>query len=85
MIVKMSLDGLSDMRPLRAISTLFSSNFDHWGIELGKVLAQLIFPQLASAPEPELEHDRSTDGLIRRYRKLEDSTYLKLVAGAPTR
>jgi glucose-6-phosphate isomerase len=47
--------------------------FDQWGVELGKVLAQRIVPQLESATEPKLEHDSSTNNLIRRYRKLKGS------------
>jgi len=43
-------------------------SFDQWGVELGKVLAQKIIPQLESAEEPELRHDSSTNALIRRYR-----------------
>jgi glucose-6-phosphate isomerase len=46
-------------------------SFDQWGVELGKALAQRIVPQLESAPEPKLEHDSSTNALIRRYRKLK--------------
>lgn len=42
--------------------------FDQWGVELGKVLAQKILPELESAGEPELHHDASTNALIRRYR-----------------
>ena len=45
-------------------------SFDQWGVELGKMLAQRIIPQLESAAEPTLEHDSSTNNLIRRYRKL---------------
>jgi glucose-6-phosphate isomerase len=48
-------------------------SFDQWGVELGKALAQRIIPQLQSATEPELEHDSSTNTLIRRYRKLKGS------------
>jgi glucose-6-phosphate isomerase len=44
--------------------------FDQWGVELGKVLAQRIVPELESAAEPALGHDPSTNALIRRYRKL---------------
>ena len=44
--------------------------FDQWGVELGKVLAQRIIPELESKTEPRLEHDSSTNNLIRRYRKL---------------
>ena len=44
--------------------------FDQWGVELGKVLAQRIVPELESRTEPELHHDSSTNHLIRRYRKL---------------
>jgi len=46
-------------------------SFDQWGVELGKVLAQRIVPQLDGAAEPELEHDSSTNTLIRRYRALK--------------
>jgi glucose-6-phosphate isomerase len=46
-------------------------SFDQWGVELGKVLAQRIIPELASATEPALKHDGSTNALIRRYRKLK--------------
>ena len=45
-------------------------SFDQWGVELGKVLAQRIIPELTSATEPQLEHDSSTNALIRRYRRL---------------
>ena len=43
-------------------------SFDQWGVELGKVLAQRIIPELESSSEPTLEHDSSTNNLIRRYR-----------------
>jgi glucose-6-phosphate isomerase len=46
-------------------------SFDQWGVELGKALAQQIIPQLESATEPKLEHDSSTNALIRRYRELK--------------
>ena len=46
-------------------------SFDQWGVELGKVLAQRIIPELESKTEPELKHDSSTNSLIRRYRKLK--------------
>ena len=42
--------------------------FDQWGVELGKVLAQRIIPELECKPGPELRHDSSTNNLIRRYR-----------------
>jgi len=45
-------------------------SFDQWGVELGKVLAQRIIPELENASEPVLEHDSSTNTLIRRYRAL---------------
>src|SRR5689334_22026803 len=45
-------------------------SFDQWGVELGKVLAQRIVPELESEAEPELAHDSSTNALIRRYRRL---------------
>jgi glucose-6-phosphate isomerase len=44
-------------------------SFDQWGVELGKALAQRIIPQLEDIAEPQLEHDSSTNNLIRRYRK----------------
>jgi glucose-6-phosphate isomerase len=46
--------------------------FDQWGVELGKVLAQRIIPELESAAERSLGHDSSTNTLIRRYRKLKE-------------
>ncbi|MBV8187782.1 MAG: glucose-6-phosphate isomerase, partial [Alphaproteobacteria bacterium] len=46
-------------------------SFDQWGVELGKALAQRIIPELESEANPELDHDSSTNGLIRRYRKLK--------------
>jgi glucose-6-phosphate isomerase len=45
-------------------------SFDQWGVELGKVLAKQIIPELASETEPGLTHDSSTNALIRRYRSL---------------
>ena len=47
-------------------------SFDQWGVELGKVLAQRIVPELEAAAEPALAHDSSTNALIRRYRTLRD-------------
>ena len=49
-------------------------SFDQWGVELGKVLAQRIIPQLENSTEPRLEPDSSTNALIRRYRKLKGAT-----------
>jgi glucose-6-phosphate isomerase len=46
-------------------------SFDQWGVELGKALAQKIIPELESKTEPALNHDSSTNTLIRRYRKLK--------------
>jgi len=46
-------------------------SFDQWGVELGKVLAAAIIPELESADEPALSHDSSTNNLIRRYRELK--------------
>jgi glucose-6-phosphate isomerase len=46
-------------------------SFDQWGVELGKVLAQRIIPELEDATEPVLTHDSSTNTLIQRYRKLK--------------
>jgi glucose-6-phosphate isomerase len=47
-------------------------SFDQWGVELGKVLAVQIIPELESADEPDLAHDSSTNALIRRYRALKN-------------
>jgi glucose-6-phosphate isomerase len=47
-------------------------SFDQWGVELGKVLAVQIIPELTSETEPELKHDSSTNALIRRYRALKN-------------
>ncbi|MGA8493645.1 MAG: glucose-6-phosphate isomerase [Terriglobales bacterium] len=47
------------------------NSFDQWGVELGKALAQRIIPELESKTEPVLNHDSSTNALIRRYRKLK--------------
>jgi glucose-6-phosphate isomerase len=53
------------------------NSFDQWGVELGKVLANRIIPELESSGEPRLAHDSSTNILIRRYRrsKLEMSSH----------
>jgi glucose-6-phosphate isomerase len=48
-------------------------SFDQWGVELGKVLAQRIIPELESPTEPKLGHDSSTNNLIRRYRMRKDA------------
>jgi len=48
-------------------------SFDQWGVELGKVLATQIIPELTSTEEPDLAHDSSTNALIRRYRSLKRS------------
>ncbi len=45
-------------------------SFDQWGVELGKVLAQRIIPEVESVAEPRLSHDSSTNNLIRKYREL---------------
>ncbi|HZG65597.1 MAG TPA: hypothetical protein VEZ12_02580, partial [Herpetosiphonaceae bacterium] len=49
-------------------------SFDQWGVELGKVLAQRIVPELESESEPDLRHDSSTNALIGRYRRLRRGT-----------
>jgi glucose-6-phosphate isomerase len=49
------------------------NSFDQWGVELGKVLAQRIVPELENPVEPALGHDTSTNNLIRRYRKLKQA------------
>ena len=48
-------------------------SFDQWGVELGKVLAQRIIPELEGKEEPELAHDSSTNNLIRYYRKSKET------------
>jgi glucose-6-phosphate isomerase len=48
-------------------------SFDQWGVELGKVLAQRIVPELESVAEPKLTHDGSTNNLIRKYRELRNA------------
>jgi glucose-6-phosphate isomerase len=48
-------------------------SFDQWGVELGKVLAQRIVPELENKTEPSLQHDASTNHLIRRYRKVREA------------
>jgi len=47
------------------------NSFDQWGVELGKVLAQRIVPELENVSEPALGHDSSTNNLIRRYRRMK--------------
>ena len=54
----------------RRASSGTSTSFDQWGVELGKVLAQRIIPELESEAAPDLKHDSSTNTLIRRYRRL---------------
>jgi glucose-6-phosphate isomerase len=46
-------------------------SFDQWGVELGKVLAQKIVPELEAKTDPPLHHDSSTNALIRRYRQMK--------------
>ena len=46
------------------------NSFDQWGVELGKKLAQAIIPELTADADPALDHDSSTNALIRRYREL---------------
>jgi glucose-6-phosphate isomerase len=50
-------------------------SFDQWGVELGKVLAAAIAPELISADERSLTHDSSTNALIRRYRMIKDQRF----------
>jgi glucose-6-phosphate isomerase len=52
-------------------------SFDQWGVELGKVLAQRIIPELESLKAPDLKHDGSTNNLIRRYRTSKSSRVIK--------
>ena len=48
-------------------------SFDQWGVELGEALAQRIIPELETSAEPHLDHDGSTNALIRRYREIKGS------------
>jgi glucose-6-phosphate isomerase len=48
------------------------NSFDQWGVELGKALAQRIIPELESETEPGLQHDSSTNNLIKRYRRMRN-------------
>lgn len=48
-------------------------SFDQWGVELGKLLAQRILPELDHGKNPTLTHDSSTNALIRRYRRLREN------------
>jgi glucose-6-phosphate isomerase len=48
-------------------------SFDQWGVQLGKVLAQRIIPELESRTAPTLRHDSSTNNLIRRYRRIREA------------
>jgi glucose-6-phosphate isomerase len=50
------------------------NSFDQWGVELGKALAQRIIPELENSKKPKLNHDSSTNNLIRRYRKMKGTT-----------
>ncbi len=54
-------------------------SFDQWGVELGKVLAQRIIPELESKEEPKLDHDSSTNNLIRRCRKRRESLLSEVI------
>jgi len=47
-------------------------SFDQWGVELGKVLAQRIIPELEAKTPPQLKHNSSTNNLIQRYRKKKE-------------
>ena len=49
-------------------------SFDQWGVELGKVLAQRIIPELENVKAPSLAHDSSTNNVIHRYRKLKEQS-----------
>jgi glucose-6-phosphate isomerase len=50
-------------------------SFDQWGVELGKVLAQRIIPELTNEAEPKFGHDSSTNALIRRYRMFREKSH----------
>ena len=77
------LAGVVDPRTLGALVALYEhsvftqgaiwgiNSFDQWGVELGKVLAQRIIPELESKEAPDLRHDSSTNALIARYRRMK--------------
>lgn len=50
-------------------------SFDQWGVELGKVLAQRIIPELTNEAEPKFSHDSSTNALIRRHRTFREKQH----------
>jgi glucose-6-phosphate isomerase len=50
------------------------NSFDQWGVELGKVLAQRIIPELDLQAGPPLDHDSSTNNLIYHYKKLKETS-----------
>ena len=52
-------------------------SFDQWGVQLGKLLAERIIPELENTAEPQLTHDSSTNNLIRRYRKSKQQSHGK--------
>jgi glucose-6-phosphate isomerase len=58
------------------------NSFDQWGVELGKALAQKIVPELESIEEPNLEHDTSTNALIRRCRRVREKQLSKELSHA---
>jgi glucose-6-phosphate isomerase len=59
------------------------NSFDQWGVELGKVLARKIIPELQATGEPPLDHDSSTNALIRRYRAARAPTPTPTPTPAP--
>src|SRR2546430_61064 len=67
------LVALYDQRGFTQCGIWNADSFDQWGVELGKVLAQRIIPELEGETEPALGHDSSTNNLIRRYRKLRNA------------
>ena len=83
-VVNIGIGG-SDLEPVMAYAlyehSVFTQgvlwnidSFDQWGVELGKVLAQRIIPELENQTEPTLGHDSSTNRLIRHYRKLKEAS-----------
>jgi glucose-6-phosphate isomerase len=62
---------MNTMHATQKLHGLGQSSFDQCGVELGKVLAQRIIPELETEAEPELKHDSSTNSLIHRYRQLK--------------
>jgi glucose-6-phosphate isomerase len=71
-----SIRGLSRTQLDTSQGTIWDVDlFNQWGVELGKVLAERIIPELKTKAESQLKHDSSTNTLIRRYQKFKKLSY----------